>query len=98
MKNTAFYLILSFFIFSCGVKQTYNDSIPKHDNFTIESKNVNETRIINVWLPPNYENTNSFPELYMSDGGIKEDFPHIANTISQLVKSKKNTTYYPCRN
>jgi len=89
MKNTAFYLILSFFIFSCGVKQIYNDPIPKHDNFTIESQYVNETRIINVWLPPNYENTNSFPVLYMPDGGIKEDFPHIANTISQLVKSEK---------
>lgn len=25
----------------------------------------------------------------MPDGGIKEDFPHIENTISQLVKSEK---------
>ena len=48
MKNTVFYLILSFFIFSGGVKQIYNDPIPKHDNFTIESNYVNETRIINV--------------------------------------------------
>ena len=27
------------------------DSIPKHETFTIASKKVNETRIINVWLP-----------------------------------------------
>ena len=27
--------------------------------------------------------------MYMADGGIKEDFPHIANTLAKLIKEKK---------
>lgn len=76
---------------SCSNAQKYNDPIPVHDEFTIESKQVGETRNINVWTPPEYKtSTDSFPVMYMADGGIKdEDFPHIANTISELVKAKK---------
>ena len=76
---------------SCSSAQKYNDPIPNHDEFTIESKEVGETRNINVWIPPQYKSSaDSFPVMYMADGGIKEeDFPHIANTIAELVKSKK---------
>jgi uncharacterized protein len=67
------------------------DPIPVHDEFTIESKLVGEVRNINVWTPPNYkESKDSQPVMYMADGGIvEEDFPHIANTIAELVKTKK---------
>ena len=66
------------------------DSIPKHETFTIASKKVNETRIINVWLPSEYsKSTDSLPVLYMLDGGIQEDFPHVANTLAQLIQLKK---------
>ena len=66
------------------------DSIPKHETFTIASKKVNETRIINVWLPSEYgKSTDSLPVLYMLDGGIQEDFPHVANTLAQLIELKK---------
>ena len=27
--------------------------------------------------------------MYMADGGIKEDFPHIANTLAELIKQNK---------
>ena len=82
-------ILISLFILGCGNKPQNQDPIPNHDNFKIESKQVSETRIINVWTPPSYENSNdSFPVLYMLDGGIKEDFPHIANTIAKLVKEK----------
>ncbi len=76
---------------SCSNAQKYNDPIPVHDEFTIESKQVGETRNINVWTPPEYKlSTDSFPVMYMADGGIKdEDFPHVANTIAELVKAKK---------
>ncbi len=80
---------MSIFITSCFNKPQNKDSIPNHDNFTIASNLVNETRVINVWTPPIYkESTEGFPVLYMPDGGIKEDFPHIANTIAKLVKNK----------
>ena len=66
------------------------DSIPKHETFTIASKKVNETPIINVWLPSEYgKSTDSLPVLYMLDGGIQEDFPHVANTLAQLIQFKK---------
>lgn len=65
------------------------DSIPEHDHFTLVSTVLNETRTITVWTPPGYsENSTSYPVLYMLDGGIKEDFPHIANTLSKLIASK----------
>lgn len=70
-------------------KPEYNDPIPTHDTFSIASELVNETRIINVWMPPQYETSmDSIAVLYMANGGIKEDFPHIANTLAKLVAAK----------
>lgn len=67
----------------------HHDPIPKHKTIKIKSKYVEETRVINIWTPPTYENsTKSFPVLYMPDGGIKEDFPHIANTLLKLINKK----------
>jgi uncharacterized protein len=84
-----FYLLAFFVSINCAKKQEINDPIPTHDNFTLNSKSVNEKRVINVWTPPNYQSTtNSLPVLYMPDGGIKEDFPHIANTLSKLIENK----------
>jgi uncharacterized protein len=75
---------------SCSNTASYNDPIPEHDNFTVQSEHVQEQRVINVWTPPQYaESNDSYPVLYMPDGGIKEDFPHIANTISKLIEEKK---------
>lgn len=74
----------------CHRYVAYDDPIPAHDELKIVSKMLNEDRIINVWMPPSYQNsTNNFPVLYMPDGGIKEDFPHIANTLSKLITEKK---------
>ena len=53
------------------------------DTFTIASKAVAETRRINVYLPPGYGETaeKPFPVLYMPDGGIPEDFLHVAGLV-----------------
>src|SRR5690606_4940853 len=86
------YLVLLIlpFLFSCQSQAQNPDPIPEHTTFNIESKEVNETRVINVWLPLQYANsTENFPVLYMPDGGIKEDFPHIANTLKELIEAKK---------
>lgn len=76
---------------SCSNVQKINDPVPAHDEFTIASKQLGETRIINVWTPPGYkESTTAVPVMYMADGGIKdEDFPHVANTLAELIKAKK---------
>ena len=79
---------------SCSNAFKINDPIPKHDSLTIVSKFVNETRRINIWTPPNYnQTTDSLPILYMPDGGLKEDFPHIANTLDTLIKQNKIPPY-----
>ena len=83
-----FFIVL--FVTSCTKTLQPVDSIPKHETFTIPSKKVNETRVINVWTPENYKtSTDSLPVMYMADGGIKEDFPHIANTLAELIKQNK---------
>ncbi len=53
------------------------------DTFTIESKAVGETRRINVYLPPGYAEAveTRFPVLYMPDGGMAEDFLHVAGLV-----------------
>ncbi|HMS70274.1 MAG TPA: alpha/beta hydrolase-fold protein [Saprospiraceae bacterium] len=84
-----FFLVLGCFM-SCTDKATSQDPIPTHVTLNIESKEVGETRVINIWTPPNYDGSkDAFPVLYMPDGGIQEDFPHIANTIAALIQSKK---------
>lgn len=45
-------ILLSLIILGCGNKSQNQDPIPNHDTFKIESKQVGETRIINVWTPP----------------------------------------------
>jgi len=75
---------------SCSNSPANQDPIPTHDNFTIQSEMVQEERVINIWTPPQYDDSeSSYPVLYMPDGGIKEDFPHIANTLSKLIEEKK---------
>jgi predicted alpha/beta superfamily hydrolase len=84
------FLVLLPFLFGCQSQAKNSDPIPEHQTFQIESQEVNETRVINVWVPEEYTNsTEKFPVLYMPDGGIQEDFPHIANTLKELIEAKK---------
>lgn len=62
------------------------DPVLPHDTFTMRSESLDEQRRINVYLPPGYlDSTATFPVLYMPDGGVGEDFPHIAGTVAELV-------------
>lgn len=73
-------------IASCSQKRLPQDQIPVHNTFTIQSTHVNEARVINAWTPPSYNKSKKpLPVLYMLDGGINEDFPHIANTVAALI-------------
>lgn len=94
MKKVILFIIVVITI-SCQNKGLVNnDPIPAHDSLKISSMFVNEDRVINIWTPPNYnESTDSFPVLYMPDGGINEDFPHIANTLAKLIKENKISPY-----
>lgn len=53
------------------------------ETFTIDSKIMGETRRMNVYLPPVYTESPGLrlPVLYMPDGGIAEDFLHVAGLV-----------------
>ena len=53
------------------------------ETFTIDSRILGETRRINVYVPPGYtESPNArLPVLYMPDGGLAEDFLHVAGLV-----------------
>ena len=57
------------------------------ETFTIDSKILSETRRINVYLPPGYAESPDarFPVLYMPDGGMAEDFLHVAGLVQVSV-------------
>lgn len=57
------------------------------ETFTINSKVLNETRRINAYLPPAYTESSKtrLPVLYMPDGGIAEDFLHVAGLVQVLA-------------
>ena len=52
------------------------------ETLSVESRILKERRRINIYLPAGYaESTNRFPVLYMPDGGIAEDFLHVAGLV-----------------
>src|SRR5688572_28579677 len=64
------------------------EPVPPHETFTIESAVLRETRRINVYTPPQYaEEFAPYPVLYMPDGGVQEDFPHVAATVDAGIRA-----------
>jgi predicted alpha/beta superfamily hydrolase len=85
------YSFFALLLLGCKSKSVvYNDPVPVHESVIIDSRFVQEKRVINIWTPPGYgDGGRAFSVLYMPDGGVGEDFPHIANTLSELIKSNK---------
>jgi predicted alpha/beta superfamily hydrolase len=65
------------------------DAVPVYESFTVESGALGEARRINVYTPPSSRAApaagTALPVLYMPDGGLDEDFPHVANTVDSLI-------------
>src|SRR5690606_14401608 len=63
------------------------ESLTIGDTFTLPSKVLDETRRINVFTPTVYGDTIDapLPVIYMPDGGIHEDFLHIAGLVQVSV-------------
>lgn len=55
------------------------------ETFTLPSTVLGETRRINVYRPPVAADSGPLPVLYMPDGGIGEDFLHVAGLVQVLV-------------
>ncbi|MGB7922363.1 MAG: alpha/beta hydrolase-fold protein [Pyrinomonadaceae bacterium] len=83
--------VLAFVTFANGQTPTYSDTkaapLVIGETFTINSKVLSETRRINVYLPPGYTESAQarLPVLYMPDGGMAEDFLHVAGLTQVLV-------------
>jgi predicted alpha/beta superfamily hydrolase len=57
------------------------------ETFTIQSRVLGETRRINVYIPPADSDSAQvrLPVMYMPDGGMAEDFLHVAGLIQVLT-------------
>jgi hypothetical protein len=57
------------------------------ETFALQAKVLDESRRINVYLPPGYADSHDqrFPVLYMPDGGLAEDFLHVAGLVQVSV-------------
>jgi predicted alpha/beta superfamily hydrolase len=61
---------------------------PPHDTFTLTTTTPAETRHLNVYKPPGYDtSTDRYPVLYMPDGGLQEDFPHVAKALDEGIRA-----------
>jgi predicted alpha/beta superfamily hydrolase len=97
MRKVQFLLICSLlFGFGLTTKAQKNETPQKQDKaaalvfgetFTLESKILRETRRINVYIPPAYNEAKDAPRpvLYMPDGGMAEDFLHVAGLLQVSV-------------
>jgi predicted alpha/beta superfamily hydrolase len=76
-------------LFCCSSSVHADESIPAHLSLRIPSKLLSETRVVNVYVPPGYDGKSEqrYPVLYMLDGGVKEDFPHLSSTLDALIQN-----------
>ncbi len=63
--------------------------LPLGETFQLDSKILAERRTINVYLPPNCsQGAARCPVLYLLDGGMDEDFPHILGSLDVSSKNR----------
>lgn len=91
-KVSRFYVscfILAFAAFAHARPYSGDKAVPPAvgETFTINSKILSETRRINVYVPPGYKESDEtrLPVLYMPDGGMAEDFLHVAGLVQVSV-------------
>lgn len=48
---------------------------------TIKSKILNEDRVLNIYLPQNFDKAKSYPVIYLLDGSMNEDFIHVTGLV-----------------
>jgi len=87
MKLMSVFAVAAAALVSAGAAAAQEPVLP-HQTFTIQSAAVGEARRINVWTPPGYAaNRTRYPVLYMPDGGVEEDFPHVVATVDSAVRA-----------
>ena len=82
IKIRAVAIICCFFLAGHTFAATSSPAAPLAigETFSIDSIAVKETRRINVYLPAGCAGK-SLPVMYMPDGGMREDFLHVAGLL-----------------
>lgn len=77
-------------VLSCSRQPAGVSPVQVGTSYLIPSRILGQTRRINVYFPPGYgEGNQRYPVLYLLDGGVKEDFLHIAG-IASLAADFRN--------
>jgi predicted alpha/beta superfamily hydrolase len=88
-SGLAIVIVWTLLVPGLGLSQAADRAAPLviGDTFTMDSKALGEKRRINVYLPPGYKEApgSRVPVLYMPDGGLAEDFLHIAGLVQISV-------------
>lgn len=69
------------------------DAVPAviGETLLVPSEHLGERRVVNVYLPPGYaaeaDRDHRYPVLFMPDGGLGEDFPHVAGSVDVSIKN-----------
>lgn len=65
----------------CSFAQTHDNRLTIGVRDSIVSKQLSETRYLNIYLPEGYSDTESYNVIYLLDGGMNEDFIHVAGLV-----------------
>lgn len=79
MKKICKTVILLFLIGNSFGQQSESLIIGKKE--TLHSTILNEERVLNIYLPENYDSAKSYPVIYLLDGTFNEDFIHITGLV-----------------
>lgn len=87
-RNAVFILAVAAGSSACAVPRAARAADPQRDSLVIESRVLHERRLINVQTPREYvDRARRFWVLYMPDGGMNEDFPHVTRAVDSLTKA-----------
>ncbi len=89
MRASSVWLCLGVVLGISTLAVAADEPLPPHASFTLRSAKLKETRRINVYTPPGYAESKSvrYPVLYMPDGGLQEDFPHVSRTVDAASRA-----------
>lgn len=65
----------------CSFAQTHDNRLTIGVRDSIVSKQLSETRYLNIYLPEGYSDTESYNVIYLLDGGMNEDFIHVVGLV-----------------
>lgn len=80
-KNLIFCSILFTFQFMVFAQNSNVKPLTIGEIRTVKSKILNEERILNIYLPQNFDKKKSYPIIYLLDGSMNEDFIHVTGLI-----------------